>query len=1319
MLDFLRVTSQQIKEGEWEVYPIFVIKRSKDLMIRGSDFYAVWVEERGLWSADEEDVINMVDAELRNEYNKVEKRHPEDKITVKWMWNARSGSIDAWHKYCQRQCRDNYQMLDERVIFANEEIKKSDYATKKLNYPIEEGDISAYDSLMSVLYSPEERKKLEWAIGAIVTGDSKNIQKFEVLYGPPGSGKSTVLNLIQKLFDGYYSVFDAKALGNPNNAFALESFKQNPLVAIQHDGDLSRIEDNTRLNSLVSHELMTVNEKFKSAYSNRFRSFLFMGTNKPVRISDAKSGIIRRLIDVTPTGNKVPVRKYNEAVKKMDFELGAIAWHCKQIYLEDPEYYDDYVPINMMGASNDFFNFVEDSFYVFNRENCTTLKTAWEMYNRYCDEARVSYPYPKRQFKEELKNYFKNYEERHQNEDGSMIQGYYYNFDGNKFNVTIVKDEGRKAEKDHPAEKNWIELTEQHSILDDILADCPAQYATPDDKPMSKWTNVTTKLRDLDSHRLHYVKLPDAHHIVIDFDLKDESGFKSFEKNLVAASKWPKTYAETSKSGKGIHLHYIYSGDPTKLSRIYDDNIEVKVYTGNASLRRMLTKCNDLPIATISSGLPLKGDDKMLDMNVVTTEKGIRTTIKRNLAKEIHPNTTPSIQHIKHILDKAYAQGVHYDVTDLRPDIQAFALSSTHQANACISLVNEMHFKSDEPAETVPWEEAPIAFYDVEVFPNLFLVNYKVAGDGKKVIRMINPKPAEIEQMITHYRLVGFNNRDYDNHMIYACMIGYTPEQIYELSRKIIVDKSPNAKFGEAYNLSYTDIYDFAKKKQSLKKWEIALGIHHQELGLPWDQPVPEDLWPKVAEYCDNDVLATEALFNYEKIQDDFHARCSLAKISNGTPNDTNNQLTGKLIFQGDKNPQKEFVYTNFATGMSYKMGDSVGVYHEWNHFPGYEFVNGKSTYRGDILGEGGKVYADYGIWYNLKTFDVASMHPHSIIALNLFGDRYTARFKELVDARIAIKHRDKAALQTLFGGAFAEYADASDDELKNLAGALKIVINSVYGLTAAHFTNLFRDERNVDNIVAKRGALFMTELKHQLEQKGVHVVHIKTDSIKIDNPSPETEAFIIEFGKKYGYDFEVESEYKKMCLVNDAVYIAYTKDNKWTATGTQFAVPYVFKTLFSKEPIEFKDLCETKNVTAGDIFLDMNEGYPEVANLEKEAAKIKKAGKEIPKELLDDIAKGHNLKFVGRVGQFCPIKEGCGGGILYRVQNGKNYAVTGTTGYRWLESEMVRAFKKEDCIDKRYYQKLVDDAIEAINKYGDANCFMCVDGNCDSDIIA
>ena len=180
-------------------------------------------------------------------------------------------------------------MLDEKLIFSNSETNKKDYASKRLNYPLEPGKCPAYEKIISTIYSEEERHKIEWAIGSIVTGDSKTIQKFLVLYGAAGTGKSTILNIIQQLFEGYYSVFDAKALGSSSNSFALEAFKSTPLIAIQHDGDLSKIEDNTRLNSLVSHEMMTVNEKFKSTYASQFKCFLFMGTNKPVRITDAKS----------------------------------------------------------------------------------------------------------------------------------------------------------------------------------------------------------------------------------------------------------------------------------------------------------------------------------------------------------------------------------------------------------------------------------------------------------------------------------------------------------------------------------------------------------------------------------------------------------------------------------------------------------------------------------------------------------------------------------------------------------------------------------------------------------------------------------------------------------------------------------------------------------------------------------------------------------------------------------------------------------------------------------------------------------------------
>ena len=420
MLDFLMVSTRSTKNGT-EVYPKFIYKRSSDLMIRGGDFYAIWVEERGLWSTDELDAIQLIDREL-DDYADKNRDILGPNVKILHLWDTESGMIDRWHKYCQHQMRDCGVMLDEKLVFANDPTDKKDYSSKRLPYSLEPGDISAYDKLMSTLYSSEERLKIEWAIGSIVTGDSKTLQKFMVLYGEAGTGKSTVLNIIQKLFEGYDAVFDAKALGSSGNQFALEAFKSNPLVAIQHDGDLSRIEDNTRINSLVSHEVMTVNEKYKSTYPHRFKCFLFLGTNKPVKITDAKSGLIRRLIDVSPSGNKVPHKEYNQLMKKIDFELGAIAWHCKEVYLSNMDRYDTYIPTAMLGASNDFYNFIVDQYRVFSKDEGITLKVAWEMYKNYCEDAKVPYPYSQKAFREELKNYFRNFKDRYSLPDGTRVR---------------------------------------------------------------------------------------------------------------------------------------------------------------------------------------------------------------------------------------------------------------------------------------------------------------------------------------------------------------------------------------------------------------------------------------------------------------------------------------------------------------------------------------------------------------------------------------------------------------------------------------------------------------------------------------------------------------------------------------------------------------------------------------------------------------------------------------------------------------------------------------------------------------------------------
>ena len=194
MLDFLSIAARDTKRG-WEIYPKFKMIKSEDLMIRGGDFYAIWVEDRGLWSTDEQDALQLIDREL-SQYAKEHKGTYGDTARVLYMWDAETGMIDSWHKYCQKQCRDNFHMLDEKLIFSNAETNKKDYASKRLSYPIEPGDISAWDKLISTLYSKEERHKIEWAIGSIVSGDSKKIQKFMVLYGAAGTGKSTILNII-------------------------------------------------------------------------------------------------------------------------------------------------------------------------------------------------------------------------------------------------------------------------------------------------------------------------------------------------------------------------------------------------------------------------------------------------------------------------------------------------------------------------------------------------------------------------------------------------------------------------------------------------------------------------------------------------------------------------------------------------------------------------------------------------------------------------------------------------------------------------------------------------------------------------------------------------------------------------------------------------------------------------------------------------------------------------------------------------------------------------------------------------------------------
>lgn len=1271
-MDFYQIKEREgAKKATLDVYPDFKVVRSKDLMVRGRSFYAIWDEENGLWSTDEFDVQRLVDEDL----TKYEVRTPGIfEVHRKFLGNFSTHTWLQFRNYVS-SLQDNFHELDTHLTFKNTVVKKEDYVSRRLSYDLSPGDISAWDEILHTLYGSEERKKIEWAIGSIVAGDSVSIQKFLVFYGAAGTGKGTILNIIQMLFEGYVASFVARDLTGGNNSFALEAFKTNPLVAIDHDGDMSKIQDNTKLNSVVSHEWMLINEKNKPQYRARFNAMVMVGSNSPVKITDAKSGLIRRLIDVQPTGNLIAPRKYQALMSQIQFELGAIAHHCLEVYRSmGKDFYSGYRPVEMMLQTDVFFNFIEAHYDIFRAQDGVTLGQAYELYKVFCEESDIEYRLPRYKLREELKNYFEHFEDRAVLPDGERVRSWYSVFNAERFK--------QKA----PEEKAFsLVMDDTESLLDEMLSDFPAQYSKSGGTPQKYWTKeprlnangeefipeddqvCSTKLSDLDTSKEHYVK-PPLNHIVIDFDLTDPEGNKSAERNLEAASTWPPTYAEFSKSGSGIHLHYIYDGDPTELSRVYDDGIEIKVFTGNLSLRRMLSACNNVPVATLNSGLPLK-EKKVINEDQIKSEKALRDLINRNLRKEIHPGTKPSVDFIHKILEDAYATDLAYDVTDMRQRILNFASGSTNQALTCIKLVQTMKFKSEDKIEALPdlpKDEREVIF-DVEVFPNLFVVCWKYKGDvddqgNPRVVKMINPSPQAIEKLMS-MKLVGFNCRRYDNHILYGRYMGYDNAALYKLSMNII-NNAPGAPFGEAYNISYTDIYDYASQKKGLKKWQIELGLPHVELGLPWDEPVPKELWDKVAEYCANDVITTDQV--HQHLEPDFIARQILADLSGLSLNHTTQAHAAKIVFGDDRKPQSKFVYTDLS-----------------EMFPGYQYEFGKSTYRGEITGEGGYVYAEPGMYTDVALLDIASMHPTSIEELNAFGE-YTENFSTIKRARIAIKRGEIDDAKKMFGGKLARYL-TDPEQMEALAYALKIVINIVYGLTSAKFDNAFRDPRNIDNIVAKRGALFMIELKHAVQEQGFTVAHIKTDSIKIPNATKEIIEFVMEFGEKYGYTFEHEETYEKFCLVNDAVYIAKTKQGRkpphWTATGAQFQHPYVFKTLFSKEKVVFRDKCEEKHVTTA-LYLDFE-------------------GEDVPMALGTE-----QLRFIGRDGLFCPIKPGAGGATLLRKKDDKFYAVGGTKGYRWLEAETVKELHKEPDIDMSYFDKLVNEAVDTISKFGDFEWF-------------
>lgn len=1249
-MDFLDVSVKKFTSNnrtlDYEVSPDFIFGDAKDLVVKGSKFYAYW--NGSFWDTKQKNLFYDIDSLLWRKARELEDGRPGLRIDVKEIRKASAGKFRLFADFC-KACEASDISFNQKVLFADHKMQRRDYATTQLTYSPQEGEATAFKELIGTLYLPKELDKILWFMGALFTNKMYKIEKFMYLYGSKGSGKGTVLKIFRMLFEDYCGTIDLKLLTSADQ-FATGQIQEVPLL-IDEDTDISHIYNDTPLLKLTSHETISVNKKFKEPYDVKFIGLLITASNQRYKVRNVDSGITRRAIVVNPSGQKVSHTRYNQLMSQIKYELPYIA-HMAIARFEELgfDYYDDYFDVDMAEQTDHIFDFIRSN--AIHMQNGITLKQISELYREYLEDMGWKTDGYKATIKREALRYFDTML-KDSHVDGTRVNNY---FKGFRWNIAFPEGVvGTTKADDTVVPDNWLEFDHHNEVFNKLAAEYPAQPALRNGNPSEKWDNVVTKLSDIQTNKLHWVKVP-LNHVILDFDLKDENGNKNLELNKEAASKFPPTYAEVSKSGQGIHLHYIYDGNVNELDNLVEKNIEIKVYRGKSSLRRIDKASNNLQLSHISSGLPLKEkkDREMYDQikEITYTEKTLRKFVKRQLGmiegkEPSHPNTKPTIDFIAHEIQKAADMGLEYDITDLRHAVFMRAIRSTNNKDYCLAVFQKIPWstmRDDDGATeakltnfTKIYPKEELVFFDIEVYPNLFVVVWKKYHDDE-FTKWINPTPDQIEYLMS-FPLVGFNNRRYDNHILYARLLGATNMELFTQSHRIINEK--NAKSGmyaAAYELSYTDIYEYSQKKQSLKRWEVDLGIKHVEMEIPWDKPVPDELVPVVVDYCVNDVDATEKLF--DAIYADYVAREILATIAKGSMNATNNQLTAKFIFGDDPRPQDKFNYVHLA-----------------KIFPGYKYEFGKSYYRGYETGEGGFVYAEPGVYSNIALLDVESMHPNSLVNMNYFGP-YTKRYADLLRVRVLLKHNKIDEVKQMFDGVLAPFLD-NPEYLKPLVTALKIVINSVYGMTSAKFDNKFKHPDNVDNIVAKRGALFMVDLKFAIEEQGYKVCHIKTDSVKVPNADEKIIQFVHDFGKqeKYNYKFEHEHTYKRMALINNAVYIAQLEDDSWSPVGAEYANTYLLKRVWTKEELVDRDFFITKQ-SKGHIYL--------------------------------------GDEFVGKVGSIYASKTGA---ECMWTEDDENFkSVTGTKGYLFKQTDK---FDIED-VDFSYYDKVAIDGLKKIMKVGD-----------------
>ena len=439
----------------------------------------------------------------------------------------------------------------------------------------------------------------------------------------------------------------------------------------------------------------------------------------------------------------------------------------------------------------------------------------------------------------------------------------------------------------------------------------------------------------------------------------------------------------------------------------------------------------------------------------------------------------------------------------------------------------KLDFMND--AELISLKVGSVMLFDVECFPNYFLILFK-SIDNQKYLAFEMSEWSQIDYrklawVLWRFTLIGFNSNSYDLPMVTACLKKYTTSQLKDISNDIIYSELRRYDFEKNYNVkvsnyNHVDLIEVAPLKGSLKLYGARLHSPTiQDLPFPDTKELTKVECEIVKSYCGNDNDNNELLFRKLVSQLDLRYKMSKqygldlrsksdAQIAEAVLNAELERLTGKR----PKRPvlkDTNFIKYNVPDFIKFETKelqrvleivrnckftlDNSGSPKEPAELKELIASIGNSIYN---LGMGGLHSKEKCISYKatadmmLTDNDVESYYPNIILNQNLYPSHLGSAFLEIYDTIVKTRIKAKQKIKEL------KKQGKKEDlkEYQTIADSLKITINGSFGKFGSKWSTLYSPQLLLQ--VTITGQLSLLMLIEKLETNGISVVSGNTDGI-------------------------------------------------------------------------------------------------------------------------------------------------------------------------------------------------------------------------------